>query len=580
MKSHPRAASLFLILFCVSGCRRAPEAALPTTRTRSSQAVSVAQSASASPPFFADRAESAGLDYRWVIAGKRPLNILQSIGNGCAFLDFDGDGNLDILLIGSPLALYRGDGKGRFTDVTKAAGLDKLHGHFLGCAVGDYDNDGYPDIYISAHQGGVLLHNEAGVGTSHKPKIKRQNAASRVFRDVTKQAGLAAQPWGASCAFVDVDGDGRLDLYIGNYVLFGPNTKPQLCDMHSILTSCGPGEYAAAKGVLYHNLGGGRFQDVTRAWGFDTVSGKALGVAAAPFDSVGQRALAIANDQVPGDFLVLHGARSKNRGIASGMAYAGDGRVYGGMGLDWGDYDNDGQLDLVIATYQNQAKPVFHNENGAFVVQDTAKLGMFSSLPRVAFGVKWLDVDNDGWLDLLFANGHVQDNIANVDLFGRTNGGAIYRQPMTFYRNLRGQKFQDESARLGSAQRPIVGRGLAVGDYDNDGKIDALAVDSEGRPILLHNETPNAGHWLLVKLVGTRSNRDGFGALVIVQAGGVKRVRHCGTDGSYLSASDARVHIGLGTATKATLTVRWPSGHTDTYPAVKSDRIVTLREKR
>jgi hypothetical protein len=510
-----------------------------------------------------DAAEQAGLHYRWTLPGRRPLNILQSIGNGCAFLDYDNDGNLDILLVGPNLVLYKGDGKGHFTDVTHATGLDKLSGHFLGCAVGDYDNDGYDDLYISGYRTGVLLHNEGGKG----------------FRDITRQAGITSLAWGTSCAFADVDNDGKLDLYVGNYVRFGPDTRPQLCNFHGILSSCGPGQYQTERGACYHNLGGGRFQDVTRAWGFDRVSGKALGVAAAPLDGAGNTALAIANDQVPGDLISLRGARSKTLGAGSGMAYMADGNVYGGMGLDWGDYNNDGKIDLVIATYQNQSKCVFRNLGGLFAVQDAARLGMLPSVPFVAFGVKWLDYDNDGWLDLMFANGHVQDNIADVDIFSAASPGAAYRQPTVLYHNQQGQRFADESARLGGgAQRPIVGRGLATGDYDNDGRIDALVVDSEGKPLLLHNVTPNSGHWLLIDLVGRRSNRDGYGAVVTVEAGGRRLMRHCHADGSYLSSSDRRVHFGLGNATLATVTVRWPAGNVDIFRDVKCDRILTFRE--
>jgi hypothetical protein len=503
-----------------------------------------------------------GLRYQWTIAGSRPLNILQGIGNGCAFLDYDADGNLDILLVGAPPALFRGDGKGHFRDVTQATGLAGMRGHFLGCASGDYDNDGFDDLYLSAYRGGALLHNEGG----------------RRFRDVTRGAGLAPQPWGSSCSFVDADGDGRLDLYVGNYVRFGPETQPQLCDVHGTFTACGPGEYGAERGALYRNLGGGRFADVTRTWGLNQVSGKTLGVAAAPLGA-GGTALAVANDQVPGDLLLLRGKASEDRGKVSGMAYAADGRVYGGMGIDWGDYDNDGRLDLVIATFQNQAKPVFHNEGSTFAPQDSARLGMTSSIPFVAFGVRWLDYDNDGWLDLLFTNGHVQDNIADADLMSGPAGGAVYRQPIVLYRNLQGMRFADMSDRLGSAGRPIVGRGLAVGDYDNDGRLDALAVDAEGRPVLMHNVMPGAGNWLQVNLEGRGSNRDGYGALVILEAGGLHLTRHCHADGSYLSSSDRRVHFGLGEAHAVDrLQVRWPGGGIDTYRHLPVNRILTLRE--
>ena len=227
---------------------------------------------------FQDVSEDAGLRYAWKVTASRPLNALQTIGNGCAFLDYDNDGNLDILLVGPSLALYKGDGKGHFTDVTTTLGLDRLRGQFLGCAVGDYDNDGYPDLYLSGYRTGLLLHNEQG---------KR-------FRDVTAAAGLKPQPWGTSAIFFDYDGDGALDLYVCNYLAFGPDTVPQLCEAGPTLkTACGPRWYGAEKGVLYRNLGQGRFADVTQASGAGNVSGKALGVAAADYNGSGHAACSL-----------------------------------------------------------------------------------------------------------------------------------------------------------------------------------------------------------------------------------------------------------------------------------------------
>jgi enediyne biosynthesis protein E4 len=564
---------VFFLMLCpllvgIAGCGRefarpddAPASAARAA-TPSATPPALEPTAKAASPVFRDMAAQAGLRYRWQITGGRPCNILQTIGNGCAFLDYDGDGNLDILLIGRTLALYRGDGRGRFVETTATAGLDKLSGHFLGCAVGDYDNDGWDDIYVSAYRGGVLLHNEGG----------------RRFREVTAQAGILPQPWGSSCTFADVDGDGRLDLYIGNYVHFGPEVTPQLCESHGFRTSCGPADYTAERGILYRNRGVGRFQDVTKSWGFLGISGKTLGVAAGPLDRKNRFALALANDQVPGDLISLHGAASKNAGEASGMARNADGNVYGGMGIDWGDYDNDGLSDLVITTFRDQAKPVFRNQGGVFAPQDTAALGMHSSLPYVAFGTKWLDYDNDGWLDVMFANGHVQDNIEEIEIINPTSPGARFRQPTVLYHNQQGRRFEDASTLLGDAARPIVGRGLATGDYDNDGKMDALITNSDGTPLLLHNVSPDAGNWLLIRLEGRKNNRDGYGALITVEAGGKTLVRHAHADGSYLSSSDKRVHVGLGAATTADVTVQWPGGAVDHYRTVKCNRILILRE--
>lgn len=520
---------------------------------------------------FSDVAQEAGLHYRWAIPGKRPLNILQTIGNGCAFLDYDNDGNLDILLVGPKLALYRGDGHGHFTDVTHTMGLDKLHGDFLGCAVGDYDNDGYDDLYISGYRRGLLLHNEHGKG----------------FKDVTEAAGLKPQPWGTSAAFGDLDGDGLLDLYVANYVAFAPPRTPAFCTVRThgelIKTGCGPESFKALKGVLYHNLNGKRFQDVTDSWGLNSQSGKGLGVGMADYAGHGHLGFAVANDEMKGDLFQNTGnARFKNVGSASGTALGAFGSTHGGMGLDWGDYDNDGRLDLFVATYHGEPKDLYHNDGNGLFTNDARESGMIrTSLDTVAFGCKFFDADNDGWLDLIVSNGHTADNI---DQFWMVKGFTTYRQQTQLFHNLgaihNAGKFGDISPRAGpDFQRPILGRGLAVGDFDNDGRVDALVVDSEGAPLLLHNEGKPAGHWLSFTLVGVKSNRDGYGASVTVTAGGLTQTRVCHADGSYLSSSDKRVHIGLGPATRAeTVQVRWPSGQTNTFRDLPADAAYLLRE--
>lgn len=547
-------------LWMLNGCH-ALKTSPRTTPTGAGMAV---REASAALPAFEEVAQSAGLKYQWTIAGKRPLTILQTIGNGCAFLDYDNDGNLDILLVGPQLALYRGDGHGHFTDVTHESGLDRLVGHFLGCAVGDYDNDGYPDIYLSAYRGGALLHNEA------------RGAQGRAFRDVTKEAGIAAQPWGTSCTFADLEGEGRLDLYIGNYVQFASDIRPQLCDFHGILGSCGPRYYKPEYGVLYHNVGNGRFVDTTRAQGYgkSAVAGKALGVAAADYDNSGHQSLAIANDEMRGDLLRPQSKIVKNMALEAGVAFSSDGSAHGGMGIDWGDYDNDGKLDLFVATYAQEAKCLYHNLGNGFFQEESSRVGIAEKTTRyVAFGAKFLDYDNDGFLDLIIANGHVEDNVAEIDHSAR------YRQPIQLFHNLNGTRFVEAGPEAGPAfQQPIVGRGLAIGDYDNDGRMDALVVDSEGKPLLLHNVAPAAGHWLECRLEGKKSNRDGIGALLTIETQGQKRLRLCHTDGSYLSASDKRVHFGLGSALSADITIRWPSGVITTHKNMQADQIVTLKE--
>ena len=511
-----------------------------------------------SKPVFVDIAAKSGLKYRWTIEGLRPLDILQTIGNGCAFLDFDNDGNLDILLIGPKLALYKGDGHGNFTDVTHATGLDKLSGHFLGCAVGDYDNDGFDDIYLSGFRTGVLLHNEHG----------------RSFRDVTKAALLPVQPWGSACAWGDVDGDGRLDLYVGNYVQYDPGKSQRLCSSAGLMRSCGPGVYPPSLGMLFHNDGNGVFRNVTAQWqaaGF----GKCLGAAFADYDGSGRQSLGLANDEMVGNLLQNHGAGFSDMGKASGFGFMPGANIHAGMGIDWGDYDNDGHLDATVMAFSSQAKSIYRNmNNGTFEDLSTTVLLAEPTKPNVAFGCKWLDYDNDGWLDLMIANGHVYDNA------GKGENTEKFLQATQLFHNDHGRLFVDMSTKSGpDLQRPILGRGLATGDFDNDGRVDALVVDSEGAPLLLHNESAPVGHYLMVGLIGTKSNRDGYGAILTATAGGLTQTRLCHSDGSYFSSSDKRVHIGLGGATVVDkLSIRWPSGHVDTLFHVAADRRITVQE--
>lgn len=551
--SSLRATGIGVATLLLTGCVRPVAGPVPPASVSLAGTASTSGSAT---PIFAEVADAAGLHYQWQVPGKPPYNILQTIGHGCAFLDYDNDGNLDILLVGTHPALFKGDGKGKFTDVTKQTGFDKLQGRFLGCAVGDYDNDGYADVYLTAYQGGALLHNNAG----------------KTFADVSKTAGIAPQPWGTSAAWADIDNDGKLDLYVCNYVRFGPQTDPQLCPVNGVMSSCGPRFYKGQPGLLMRNKGGGTFEDVTRKWSAHDTQGKGLGAAFADFNDSGHQTLAIANDEMPGDLLVNNGNGFKNNGVISGMAHDSQGDVHGGMGTDWGDYDNNGKLDLFVATFRNETKCLYRNDDG-FFTERSAVMGLAPANPYVTFGTKWLDYDNDGYLDLVLANGHVQDNIHAID------ANTDYKQPSQLFHNEKGIKFTEASTQMDErARRTIVGRGLAVGDYDNDGKVDVLIVDDQGAPLLLHNESQTGAHYLSVRLQGSKSNRDGVGVLVTIEANGQKQVRRCGTDGSYMSASDKRVHFGLGTATTATVTVHWPDGTVDTLRDLSADEIVVVQE--
>lgn len=512
---------------------------------------------SATRGLFRDATAESGLRYTWTAPQKRPLNLLETVGNGCAFLDYNNDSNLDILLVGPKPALFTGDGKGTFTEAT--ALLGGVSGHFLGCAVGDYDSDGFPDLYLSGYRDGRLLHNDGGKG----------------FTDVTAISGLRPQPWGTACAFVEtVPGSGKLDLVVANYVRFDPDKGDRaLCDFRDAsgktqLAACGPREYSPLPAELFRNLGGGKFQEATKGSGVETTHGRGLGLAVDD-----QGALAFANDEAPGDLLRRGpSGRFTNEGDVSGTAYDHDGKLHGGMGADWGDSDGDGQLDLAVATFKGEPNSLYHADGGGLFTDVGYKSGLgVATQPYVAFGCRFFDFDNDGWLDLAFTNGHIQDNIETIDPATR------YRQPSQLFRNTGKGVFVDHSAAAGPAlQKPLVGRGLATGDYDNDGRIDLLLVDGEGSVVLLHNEA-TAGHWLGLRLVSGK--RDAFGARVSATVGGQTLVRHCHPEGSYLSASDPRVHVGLGSATTApTIDVVWPSGRKESFSGLTLDRYQTLTE--
>jgi enediyne biosynthesis protein E4 len=537
----------------------------PKNTSGSSDTVGAREEAS----IFRNVLAESGIHYQWEIAGKRPLNILQTIGNGAAFLDFDGDKNLDILLVGPRVALYRGDGKGKFTDVSEPMGMAALTGHLTGCAVGDYDGDGFSDIYLTGWRDGRLLHNEAG---------KR-------FVDVTAAQGLQPEPWGTSAAFVPRGGNsGALDLVVCNYAIFGPEPGiKQLCDAKdasgkTVLTSCGPRTYTPHPATLY------RFSPQSKSKAQKVVlkasTGRGLGVAALLPEEGGNAYIAFANDEISGDLLQEGPHGFTNLATTAGTAYDRDGNVHGGMGTDWGDIENDGRLDLVVATFQNETKSLYRNE-GSGVFSDMAyPAGVGSTAtPLVTFGVRFFDFNNDGWLDIALANGHVQDNIAEIDRSTTFRQGSQLIQNKGMGTSSRAS-LEDISKQCPDLQKPIVGRGLATGDYDNDGRVDLLIVDAEGEPLLLHNEATTSHHWLGLRLIGAGSNRDAYGAQVTVEVAGRKIVRHCHADGSYMSSSDARVHFGLGAATTLErVTIRWPSGQTQTLTDVPLDQYIDICEK-
>jgi enediyne biosynthesis protein E4 len=536
-----------------SGCHPAAPAApaAPLAAAGAEQRAGERAGESAGGGWFADEATARGVAFVQGHGGRSPLTVLETMGTGCAMLDFDGDGHLDLFLVGQKdtgetgrCALYRNNGDGTFTDVTAGSGLEEP-GLYMGCAVGDVDNDGLPDLLVTGY----------GVNRLYR------NLGGGKFKDVTAGSGLESPSptsWQTSAGFADVDGDGRLDLYVGRYVVFNDSTI-QYCSYGGVLkASCGPMFYDPQFGSLYRNVGGFRFQDVTREWGLGDQKGKCLGVVFGDVNGDGWPDLYIGNDEMPGDFYVNQdGKRFTNEALTAGVAFAFDGQMQGAMGVDFGDFNRSGLLDLIVTTYEFEPASLYANRSRLLFENVSLAQGLDApTRPLVGFGTKFADLDNDGWLDLPVANGHIHDNQELIDKL------SAYRQPMQLFMNEQGRKWNDRSQDAGPGfTTPGVGRGLAVGDVDNDGGLDLLVTDLEGRARLLMNRMPQRGNWLRIALEGKRSNRMGIGARVEVTAGEQRWVRYVTTSGSYLSASDPRVHVGLGDLTAVDrIEVQWPGG--------------------
>ena len=511
-------------------------------------------------PLFRDVAQSSGLSVRWGPREPSGLTIRDMMGYGCAFLDYDGDGKLDALFVTNDhLELYRNIGGGRFENVTARAFPGAVSRPYLmGCSVCDYDEDGRPDIFVSGYGQTVLYHNEGGA-----------------FRDVTAGSGLAASgpyDWTTSAAWADVDGDGRPDLYVCRYVRFTP-ADHQFCtslgsDGNPVQGACQPTVYAPQKGSLYLNKGNGRFRDVTAQSGLSGTHGNGLGSIFCDFNTDGKPDLYVANDQKPGDLFVNLGhAKFRNVGAESGTAFSSNGGTVAGMGIAWGDYNNDGKFDLLVSNFSGQPKLLFHNQgNGIFV--DTAQSagivgGSFSSL---TFSAELMDIDNDGLLDIFLLNGGVHSLVDKADT------ALSYRQPSNLFRNLGNGHFADLSALAGpDVSRKIVGRGAAAGDYDGDGRLDLLVVDAEGVPMLLHNEG-HGNHAIMLRVLKAGGKADAIGARVTLTAGGRRQVRQVCSGGSYLSTDAPELHFGVGAAERIdAVTVNWPTGATTTYHGLEAD---------
>jgi enediyne biosynthesis protein E4 len=527
---------------------------------------------------FSNTAREAGLTAVTVYGGKDTNKyLLETTGCGVAALDFDADGWLDVFLVnGSTLEgvsradaptnhLYRNRRDGTFEDVTAKAGLAQS-GWGQGACAGDYDNDGYDDLFVT-YWGQNRLYRNRGDGT---------------FEDVTNKAGLQSdkQRWGAGCAFVDYDRDGRLDLFAANYIDFDLATAPVpesgLCRYKGIPVACGPGGLPGGKNVLYRNKGDGTFEDVSDRTGITRTSGTyGLGVSTLDFNDDGWVDLYVANDSMPSALYLNNGDGTfKDVGIEAGCAYSQDGKPQAGMGVAIGDYDRNGTMDLFKTNFAGDTSTLYMNNGKGFCEDRTFAGGIGLNTRWLGWGVGFLDLDRDGWLDLFLVNGHVYPEVERL----KTEAG--YKQRKVVYHNLRKGRFADITERLGPpVSTPAAGRGAAFADFDNDGDTDVIVNNVHSAPDYFRLESPRDTHWLTLKLVGTKSNRTAIGARVrLVTSDGVQ-VQEVRGGGSYYAQNDLRVNFGLGRSTGVErIEIRWPNGLEERWEDVGIDRIVTLKE--
>ena len=518
---------------------------------------------------FTDVTAQLGIQFRHTNGESGQKYFIEPIGSGVALFDFDNDGDVDLYLVNgsdlpgrtSPILptnrLYRNDGD-TFTDVTTQAAVGDT-GYGLGCCVGDYDNDGFTDLYVTNFGGNVLYHNN-GDGT---------------FTDVAESAGVGGNQFSSGCAFVDLDADGYLDLYVVNYVQFDPKTNPE-CTRQGVRTYCTPEALQGAADVLYRNNGDGTFTDITAEAGISGANGKGLGVVCGDIDNDGDSDIFVANDTTP-NFLYRNDSdttiKMTEDALFAGVALSEEGRAYSGMGANFGDFDNDGYLDIVITNFQDQTNSLYHNAQGGFFNEVSFAKGIGEkSLRYLAWGVDFVDFNNDGWLDLFVANGHLDDNVAEIDPIG------TYAQPNQLFLSNRGLNFA-ESADVAIANQEV-SRGAAFGDIDNDGDVDIVVSNLKDAPTVLWNDSDSTTRWLRVKLIGTHCNRDAIGARVIVVSEDLTQMREVKSGSGYISQNDLRLHFGLGNATQVdTLTVRWLCGKVQTLRNIETNQVLTISEE-
>jgi len=520
-------------------------------------------------PFVELTAES-GIEFVHQRGASLMKYLVETQGSGCALLDYDQDGLLDIFLVDGGLTpdsppvtsqghrLYRNLGNWKFKDATAGSGIRSTRSYGMGVAVGDYDNDGYPDVYITNFGSNNLYHNN-GDGT---------------FSDLAEQAGVQAGGWSTSAAFLDFDRDGLLDLYVVRYLDYHYE-RPLYCAEKNLRSYCHPRNFAGAADKLYRNLGSGRFRDVSETSGIANPEGKGLGVVAADFDGDGWIDLYVANDTTR-NFLYRNNKNGtfSDVTLTSGTGYSPEGQAEAGMGTDAADYDGDGRLDIVVTNYDLETNGLYRNE-GDWLFSDERWPAGLAKTDRflLGFGTAFFDFDNDGDQDLLIVNGHVLDNAEQV------RDEIRYAQPIQLLENRQGRFSENLSFASYASKSPRVGRGASLGDVDNDGDVDILVSNSGQKPVLLMNQIPSTNNWLLLKLVGTHCNRDAVGTTIVVTSHTDRQVTQIRGGGSYLSASDIRVHFGLGSSkTAEELKIRWPCGSEEVFREIKANQILTIKE--
>jgi enediyne biosynthesis protein E4 len=533
---------------------------------------------------FVNVAKESGLNAKTIFGGEHKNKyLLETTGCGVAFYDYDNDGWLDIFLVnGSRLEgfapgqeptshLFKNNRDGTFTDVTEKAGL-KGSGWGQGVCVGDYDNDGFDDLFVTYFGKNVLYHNN-GNGT---------------FTDVTEKSGVAGKKtrWGTGCAFVDYDRDGHLDLFVANYIALDLATAPVPesgpCLYKGVMVACGPPGLAGDTNILYHNNGNGTFTDVSESAGITQANGfYGLGVLTADFDNDGWPDIYVANDSTPSAmYQNKRNGKFVDVGMEAGCVLSADGKPQAGMGVSAADYDLDGNLDIVKTNFAGDTPSLYHNKGNWNFEDSTFTGGLGAHTQFLGWGCGFFDMDNDGWPDILICNGHVYPEVEQL----KTEAG--YPQRKLLYRNLRNGHFEDVSMNAGAGlSTPYASRGCAFGDFDNDGDLDIVVNTINDYPQLIRCDSRLSNNWIKVKTIGTKSNRSGIGARLkcITRVPGEEKphsqIDEVRSGGSYISQNDLRVHFGIGKAEKIELLeIRWPSGQVDTLKDVKPNQQIFVEE--